>query len=227
MHTRLSCAWRCWPGQDGVDAAAGRSRSRWCGGAWRPALAGRLSSGPTPGSPPTVKQPPRRDPHALRLAGRQPGPPGEPGGRRPGAEARRHEGRLARPRRGSSSSRSTRVPWPGSGTGALLSVMLYSFARVSAVLGMRWQDYFRQGARGWLRLHEKGGKRHDVPAYHRAAEASIRFQGRQESSWDGGRMGELFRYHPVLYRVHAMYTRSGSRSSWGVGKSLYSRGHRR
>ena len=49
--------------------------------------------------------------------------------------------------------------------------MLYSFARVSAVLGMRRQDYFQQGSRGWLRLHEKGGKRHDVPAHHRAAEA--------------------------------------------------------
>ena len=46
---------------------------------------------------------------------------------------------------------------------ALLSVMLYSFARVSAVLGMRRQDYFGQGSRGWLRLHEKGGKRHDSP----------------------------------------------------------------
>ena len=47
---------------------------------------------------------------------------------------------------------------------ALVSVMLYSFARVSAVIGMRRQDYFRQESRGWLRLHEKGGKRHDVPA---------------------------------------------------------------
>ena len=54
---------------------------------------------------------------------------------------------------------------------ALFSVMLYSFARVSAVLGMRRQDYFQQGSRGWLRLYEKGGKRHDVPAHHRAAEA--------------------------------------------------------
>ena len=36
---------------------------------------------------------------------------------------------------------------------------------------MRRQDYFRQGTRGWLRLHEKGGKRHDVPAHHRAEEA--------------------------------------------------------
>ncbi len=54
---------------------------------------------------------------------------------------------------------------------AFLSVMLYSFARVSAVLGMRRQDYFGQGSRGWLRLHEKGGKGHDVPAHHRAAAA--------------------------------------------------------
>ena len=49
--------------------------------------------------------------------------------------------------------------------------MLYSFARVSAVIGMRRQDNFRQESRGWLRLDEKGGKRHDVPAHHRAAEA--------------------------------------------------------
>ena len=54
---------------------------------------------------------------------------------------------------------------------ALVSVMLYSFARVSAVIGMRRPDYFRQERRGWLRLHEKGGTRHDVPAHHRAAEA--------------------------------------------------------
>ena len=54
---------------------------------------------------------------------------------------------------------------------ALVSVMLYSFARVSAVIGMRRQDYFRQERQGWLRLHEKGGTRHDVPAHHRAAEA--------------------------------------------------------
>ena len=54
---------------------------------------------------------------------------------------------------------------------ALLSVLVYSFARVSAAVGMRRQYYFRQELRGWLRLHEKGGKRHDVPAHHRAEEA--------------------------------------------------------
>ena len=55
---------------------------------------------------------------------------------------------------------------------ALIGVMVYSFARVSAVVGMRRQDYFPQGTRGWLRLHEKGGKRHDVPAHH-VAEAYL------------------------------------------------------
>ena len=54
---------------------------------------------------------------------------------------------------------------------ALISVMVFSFARVSAVVGMQRQDYFPQGPRGWLRLHEKGGKRHDVPAHHRAEDA--------------------------------------------------------
>ena len=54
---------------------------------------------------------------------------------------------------------------------ALLSVLVYCFARVSAAVGMRRQDYFLQGTRGWLRLHEKGGKRHDVPAHHRAEAA--------------------------------------------------------
>ena len=53
---------------------------------------------------------------------------------------------------------------------ALLSLMLYSFA-VSAVLGMRRQDYFGQASRDWLRLHEKGAKRHNVPAHRRAGAA--------------------------------------------------------
>ena len=59
----------------------------------------------------------------------------------------------------------------GCETGRCSRSCFYSFARVSAVLGMRRQDYFGQGSRGWLRLHEKGGKQHDVPAHHRAAAA--------------------------------------------------------
>lgn len=51
---------------------------------------------------------------------------------------------------------------------ALIGVMVYSFARVSAVIGMRVEDYCQSGKRWWIRLHEKGGKRHEVPAHHNA-----------------------------------------------------------
>ena len=51
---------------------------------------------------------------------------------------------------------------------ALIGVMVYSFARVSAALGMRVEDYYLEGRRAWFRLHEKGGKRHEVPAHHNA-----------------------------------------------------------
>src|SRR3974390_2529093 len=44
--------------------------------------------------------------------------------------------------------------------------MTYAFGRVSAVLGMRVEDYYPQGKRWWVRLHEKGGKRHEMPAHH-------------------------------------------------------------
>ena len=51
---------------------------------------------------------------------------------------------------------------------AMLAVMVYSFARVSAVVGMNVEDYYQQGKRCWLRLQEKGGKQHEVPAHHNA-----------------------------------------------------------
>jgi hypothetical protein len=35
-----------------------------------------------------------------------------------------------------------------------------------AVLQMKVGDYFVQGRRRWVRLHEKGGKEHDVPCHH-------------------------------------------------------------
>ncbi|MGH7072062.1 MAG: tyrosine-type recombinase/integrase [Acetobacteraceae bacterium] len=50
---------------------------------------------------------------------------------------------------------------------ALIAVMTYSFARIGAVLAMRVEDYFANGKRWWVRLHEKGGKRHEMPAHHK------------------------------------------------------------
>jgi len=53
---------------------------------------------------------------------------------------------------------------------ALIGVMVYSFARVSAAVSMIVEDFYPEGKRWWLRLHEKGGKRHEVPAHHNADE---------------------------------------------------------
>ena len=49
---------------------------------------------------------------------------------------------------------------------ALIAVLTYTFARVSACVGVRVEDYFPQGKRWWIRLHEKGGKDHEMPAHH-------------------------------------------------------------
>ena len=54
---------------------------------------------------------------------------------------------------------------------ALISTMLYSFARVSAVLSLKRQDFYYQGPRRWIRFHEKGGKEHEMPAHHQIEEA--------------------------------------------------------
>src|SRR5712691_9370857 len=49
---------------------------------------------------------------------------------------------------------------------ALIGLMVYTFARVGAVVGMRVEDYYQQGRRWWVRLHEKGGKLHTMPCHH-------------------------------------------------------------
>lgn len=51
---------------------------------------------------------------------------------------------------------------------ALIGLMVYSFARISAAVAMNVEDYFQEGKRWWFRLHEKGGKEHVVPAHHNA-----------------------------------------------------------
>lgn len=53
---------------------------------------------------------------------------------------------------------------------ALIALMVYSCARIGAALGMAVEDYYVEGRKVWFRLHEKGGKRHEVPAHHNAAD---------------------------------------------------------
>jgi len=49
---------------------------------------------------------------------------------------------------------------------ALIALMVYTFARVGAALSMRVEDAYVQNRRTWVRLHEKGGKRHEMPCHH-------------------------------------------------------------
>jgi site-specific recombinase XerD len=49
---------------------------------------------------------------------------------------------------------------------ALIGMMVYSFARIGAVLGMKVEDVYVQQRRLWVRLREKGGKAHAMPCHH-------------------------------------------------------------
>ena len=74
---------------------------------------------------------------------------------------------------------------------ALIGLMAFSFARVSAALGMRVEDYYRVGTQPWLRLHEKGGRLHCVPAHPKAVRYLNAYISASGIAFD--RKGPLFR----------------------------------
>ena len=77
---------------------------------------------------------------------------------------------------------------------AIIAAMVYTFARVGAMVAMTVEDYYAQGEPTWLRLHEKGGKQHEMPAHHTLEEyldAYIQAAGIAEDS-----NGPLFRTAP-------------------------------
>src|SRR5215831_16685229 len=49
---------------------------------------------------------------------------------------------------------------------ALIGVMVFTSARISAACGLNVADIFHQQRRLWVRLHEKGGKVHEMPCHH-------------------------------------------------------------
>ncbi len=49
---------------------------------------------------------------------------------------------------------------------ALIALMVFSFGRIGAALAMKVEDVFVQNRRLWVRLREKGGKRHEMPCHH-------------------------------------------------------------
>jgi len=74
---------------------------------------------------------------------------------------------------------------------ALIGLMVYSFARIGAALAMKVEDVYTQNRRIWVRLHEKGGKRHEMPCHHN-------LESYLEAYLEGGgirqdRKGPLFR----------------------------------
>jgi site-specific recombinase XerD len=52
---------------------------------------------------------------------------------------------------------------------ALIGLMVFSFARISAALDMKVEDVFTRNRRLWVRLREKGGQAYAMPCHHNLA----------------------------------------------------------
>jgi integrase len=147
---------------------------------------------------------PGGDPYAVRLAGRRPGPCDQSGPcvRGPTHVVKRGKTPVLtaeQTRRLLDSIDISSVV--GLRDRALIAVMTYALARVGAVVSMRVEDYYPLSKRWWVRLHEKGGKRHEMPAHHTLEaylDAYIDAAGMREEkktplfrSISGGRAGVL------------------------------------
>jgi site-specific recombinase XerD len=58
---------------------------------------------------------------------------------------------------------------------ALIGLMTYTFARIGAAVGMSVSDLFYERNRLWVRLQEKGGKRHEMPCHHTLEEYLLEY----------------------------------------------------
>lgn len=74
---------------------------------------------------------------------------------------------------------------------ALIGLLVYTFSRISAALDMRVEDYYAEGKRWWVRLHEKGGKSLVMPVHHKAEEYLDAYI--EAAGIDADRRGLLFR----------------------------------
>lgn len=91
---------------------------------------------------------------------------------------------------------------------ALVAVMAFTFARVSAVVGLKVEDYYPQNKRWWLRLREKNGKVNEMPCHHKLEayiDSYIAAAGIQDD-----RKGPLFR--AAIGRTGQLSTRTLSRT---------------
>lgn len=69
---------------------------------------------------------------------------------------------------------------------AILAAMVYTFGRISAVLAMDIDDYYQVGRTMRLRLEEKGGNSHEMPAHHSLVEYMDAY--REARGYDDGPM---------------------------------------
>jgi site-specific recombinase XerD len=74
---------------------------------------------------------------------------------------------------------------------ALIGLMVYSFARIGAALGMTVEDVYTQNRRLWVGLREKGGKRHAMPCHHNLEEYLVAYL--DGAGLRGDPKGPLFR----------------------------------
>jgi site-specific recombinase XerD len=74
---------------------------------------------------------------------------------------------------------------------ALIVLMVFSFARIGAALGMKVEDVYTQNRRLWVRLREKGGKAHAMPCHHNLETYLTAYI--EGAGLDGDPKGPLFR----------------------------------
>jgi site-specific recombinase XerD len=74
---------------------------------------------------------------------------------------------------------------------AIIAVMTYTFARVSAVVGLKIEDYYPQKKRWWVRLREKNGKVNEMPCHHKLEDYLDEYI--EAAKIAGDRKGPLFR----------------------------------
>ncbi len=120
---------------------------------------------------------------------------------------------------------------------ALLGVMVYTFGRISAVLGLDIEDYYQVGRTMKIRLMEKGGKHHEMPAHHTAIEyldaylaelgeadgPLFRSVNRQRTGYTGNRLDRREALAMVKRRTRAagLGDRFGNHTFRGTGITAY------
>jgi len=65
---------------------------------------------------------------------------------------------------------------------ALIGLMVFSFARIGAAIGMKVEDVFTQNRRLWVRLREKGDKAHAMPFHDNLEACLIAYTSRAQAS---------------------------------------------